>query len=148
MVRLASPLSLVVTIAVGVGVAVLVIWSARRSSRMLLERDFAARVEPPGPLTRCAVRFIPDEGQSYTLVGATAAGWYMAPPPDAGKGWRWSDTRFYLKEPVMIPWRRLKYGPAKFPLINQYRFDVIDTPIIFFVPKTVAESLLADQLRG
>ncbi|HEX4270364.1 MAG TPA: hypothetical protein VHZ32_03225 [Rhizomicrobium sp.] len=142
---MASPLSLVVIIAVGAAVVGLMVWGARRNSRMLLERDFAARAEPPGPLTRCAVRFIPDESQSYTLVGATAAGWYMAPPPDAGKGWRWTSTRFYLKTPVMIPWARLKYGPAKFPLINQFRFDVIDTPIIFFVPKGVAEALLADQ---
>lgn len=144
---MASPLSFVVTIAVGVAVVGLVVWSARRNARLLLERDFPAMAEPPGPLTRCVVRFVADEGESITMVCATAAGLYMAPLPDAGKGWRWSSTYYALRAPVLIPWARLKYGPAKFPAINQYRFDVIDTPIIFFVSRKVAEALLADQPR-
>lgn len=145
---MASPLSFAVTIAVGVAVVGLVVWSARRNARMLLERDFPAMAEPPGPLTRCAVHFSADECQSMTMVGATAAGLYMAPLPDTGKGWRWASTYYALRAPVLIPWARLKYGPAKFPAINQVRFDVIDTPIIFFVPRKVAESLLADPPRG
>jgi hypothetical protein len=144
---MASPLTFAAAIAVAVAVAGLMWMSAKRNGRVLLQRDFAAGDEPPVSLIPCDVRFPLDESASHCLVSATAAGWYMGSPADAGTGWRWTSTRFYLKQPVLIPWARLKYGPARFPATNWYRFDVTGTSIVFFVRKGAAEAALAQRQR-
>lgn len=142
---MASPMSLAATLAVAAAVAGLMWFSIKRNGRIILERDFIAPIEPPDDGTRCDVRFPMDEASTDCVLSATAAGLYMATPAEAIAKRSWTSTRCYLRQPVLIPWSRLQYGPAKFPAMGMVRFDVTGTRIVFFVRKSVVEMVLGQK---
>ncbi|HVW74534.1 MAG TPA: hypothetical protein VHC39_12915 [Rhizomicrobium sp.] len=136
-----APLSFAATILL---VAMVVGWVffGQRTSRDRLMREFASGGEPSDSPIQCDVRFPRDKLPSPHCLAAGARGLYMASAVPMSH-WRWASRRHHLRKPVLIPWWRLKFGPAKFPATNWYRFDVTDTRICFFVRKEAAETLLA-----
>lgn len=138
-----APLSFAATILL---VAMVVGWVffGRRTSRDKLMREFGSRAEPSESPIPCDVRFPRDKLPSQHNLAAAANGLYMASAVPVSH-WRWVSRRQHLRRPILIPWWRLKFGPAKFPATNWYRFDVTDTRICFFVRKEAAEMLLAQR---
>jgi hypothetical protein len=120
---------------------------ARRSSRHVLQTQFATAIEPDGPLAECKIRFPIEEADTPCLVRAMPAGWYMASSAELVAKLHWTSGVPYLKQPVLIPWGLLEYRLAKFPLRRWLRFDIPSAKVTFFVRRSVATAVLREAGR-
>jgi hypothetical protein len=119
------------------------IWfSARRDGRLILQKQFAATVDPGGPYTACEIRFPMAEVSTPCMAQVTAEGLYLFSPEELRATWSLVNNVPFLSKAVFIPWTLLTYGPAKFPMGKWVRFDVTSAKTLFFMRREAALSLL------
>ncbi len=109
-----------------------------------LTRDFGTRRRFDGELISCLVFFPSNEGRTDCLVGANDEGLYLSSSQAAQERNRWwRPGRRYrvLKTPIFIPWSRLTWANAKFPLRGDLRFTVTRSRLCFFLPRENCEAL-------
>ena len=116
-----------------------------RNDERRLKRDFAHLPPFDGPLENCLIRFPAGETKTDCVLGVNSEGLYLSSSAQAiqrNKWLTWRHPYYVLRTPLLIPWNRLQYSQAKFPLRDYVRFSVPSNNTTFFVPRPTAEVLL------
>jgi hypothetical protein len=116
--------------------------NAVRDTHAVLVRLFTAREAPEGALIDCELRFPLYDAATACRAHAGATGLYMAGVPGVGARRGWFAHCGDLDRPVFIPWWRLEYRRARFPMRGWVRFDILNTKSSFFLRDTMALELL------
>jgi hypothetical protein len=119
-----------------------------RNDLRKLTRDYACKEPFEGPLQHCIIRFPVDERGTECMLGACSDGLYLSSSIEALEASRrWSFRYYAIRTPILIPWKSLEVGDAKFPMRGHLRFTVPSNRAIFFVPRETGRLLLASAGR-
>jgi len=129
-------------------VALCVLWARLASSALAFEGDYRFEGEFPGKLHECV--FNPSYGEAGYLcwIGANGSHLFLLNHAD-GKGSRFGlpfEQRGFDKN-LSIPWRAISLRPRRFFLKDCVWFELPAIRVGFYLPRDVAEKVLADAGR-